>query len=191
VRALADRFADIEVLYPVHPNPNVREAAVAILSGHPRIRLTQPLDYLDLVTALRHAVLVLTDSGGIQEEAPTFQKPVLVLRDVTERPEAVESGIAATVGTDPEAILEIGSAVLEEQGWRFLRALNERRRAGRRVGVAIAEEISAARAMAAQSVLEAFPNPYGDGKAGERIADIIVHALTGAPRLTEDWPGPS
>jgi len=191
VRALADRFEDIEVLYPVHPNPAVREAAVAILSGHPRIRLTQPLDYLDLVTALRHAVLVLTDSGGIQEEAPTFQKPVLVLRDVTERPEAVESGIAATVGTDPEAILEIGSAVLEEEGWRFLRALSEQRRAGRRAGVAIDEEISAARARAAQSVLEAFPNPYGDGRASERIADIIVRALTGAARLTEDWPGPS
>ncbi len=90
----------------MHPNPQVLEPARELLSGHPRIRLTEPLDYLDLVSALKHAALVLTDSGGIQEEAPTFGAPVLVLREVTERPEGVEAGVARLVGTRRERILD-------------------------------------------------------------------------------------
>lgn len=192
IRALADRFEDIAVLYPVHPNPHVREAAVAVLSGHPRIALTQPLGYLDLVSALEHASLVITDSGGIQEEAPTFQKPVLILREVTERPEAVEAGVAELVGTDPRRILALASAVLEGD-WRTLKALRmERTRPpGRNGDASLEDEIAAAKAMASRLVAEAYPNPYGDGRAGERIADIIVSALTGAPRVTEDWSGPA
>lgn len=125
IRALADRFADIVLLYPVHPNPNVKEAA-AILAGHPRIVLTEPLGYRDLVMALRQATLVITDSGGIQEEAPSFQKPVLVLRDVTERPEAVVAGTARTVGTDPRRIFaETARLLLDPSAYaRMARAVN-------------------------------------------------------------------
>lgn len=152
VRKLADEVPDAEVVYPVHPNPNVRAPADELLSGHPRIRLIPPLGYLDLVTALRRAALVLTDSGGIQEEAPTFGVPVLVLRDVTERPEGIAAGVAELVGTDAGRILSRGLAALAR---------------------------SAAGAVP--------PNPYGDGRAGERIADIVRADLTGAPRRTEDW----
>ena len=150
-RELADRFADVHVLYPVHPNPNVRAPAAELLGDHPRVHLTEPLDYLDLVTALKHASLILTDSGGIQEEAPTFGAPVLVLRAVTERPEGIDAGVAELVGTDRGLIVARGAAKLSE---------------GRPVEAR---------------------NPYGDGRAGERIADIVVSALLGRARATEEW----
>lgn len=152
VRALADERDDVVVVYPVHPNPNVRRPARELLAGHPRIRLVEPLDYFDLVGALQHADLVLTDSGGIQEEAPTFGAPVLVLREVTERPEGIEAGVAELVGTDGERILERARALLDADADR-----------------------------------ESVANPYGDGRAGERIADIVVSELTGRPRRTADW----
>ena len=112
VRTLVDEHEDVRLLYPVHPNPNVVEPAEELLSDHPRIDLVEPLGYRDLVLALQGAHLVLTDSGGIQEEAPTFGTPVLVLRNVTERPEGVEAGVALLVGTDPEKILEEGRRIL-------------------------------------------------------------------------------
>lgn len=151
LRDIADAFDDVVLLYPVHPNPLVRNPAHELLGDHPRIRLVEPLDYFDLVHALRHATLVITDSGGIQEEAPSFGTPVLVMRDVTERPEAVEAGIAQLVGTDHDRIVQAASAIL------------------------------------AGSARSEVANPYGDGRAGERIADIVVHRLTGAARTTEDW----
>jgi UDP-N-acetylglucosamine 2-epimerase (non-hydrolysing) len=151
VRTLVDRVADVHVVYPVHPNPNVVEPATEILSNHARIHLTAPLDYLDMVAALEHASLILTDSGGIQEEAPAFGAPVLVLRDVTERPEAVEAGVAELVGTDARLIVDRGVAVLQRPP---------------------------------RGPVE---NPFGDGRAGERIADILAADLTGRPRQTEDW----
>jgi len=157
VREVADQHQDVEILYPVHPNPQVLEPAQELLSGHPRIRLTDPLDYLDLVAALKQAELVLTDSGGIQEEAPTFGAPVLVLREATERPEGVESGVARLVGTDRGRITEESRDLLG-------------RGAGKRPS-------STPR------------NPYGDGLAGERIADIVVSDLAGRPRETTDWDG--
>ncbi len=112
VRRLVDEHEDVRLLYPVHPNPNVVEPAQELLSDHPRIHLVEPLGYRDLVLALQGAHLILTDSGGIQEEAPTFGTPVLVLRGVTERPEGVEAGVAILVGTDSEKILEEGRRVL-------------------------------------------------------------------------------
>ena len=112
VRRLVDEHDDVRLLYPVHPNPNVVEPAQELLSDHPRIDLVEPLGYRDLVLALQGAHLILTDSGGIQEEAPTFGTPVLVLRRVTERPEGVEAGVAILVGTDSERILEEGRRVL-------------------------------------------------------------------------------
>lgn len=96
---LCCEFPELKVLYPVHPNPNVRGTVQRLLAGHPQITLAEPLDYPDLVAAMRQAKLILTDSGGIQEEAPALSKPVLVLRAVTERPEAVEMGVARVIGT--------------------------------------------------------------------------------------------
>lgn len=157
VRELADQNDQVEVLYPVHPNPQVQEPARELLSGHPRIHLTDPLGYLDLVSALKHAELVLTDSGGIQEEAPTFGAPVLVLREATERPEGVNAGVARLVGTKRSRILSEAHDLL---------AAETREHSGDRA-----------------------QNPYGDGKAGERIADIVASSLTGEPRDTTDWDG--
>ncbi|ACU34957.1 non-hydrolyzing UDP-N-acetylglucosamine 2-epimerase [Actinosynnema mirum] len=110
VRGIADRHPDVRVLLPAHPNPAVRAQVVAALGGHPRIVVTEPLDYPDLVRALRRSALVLTDSGGIQEEAPSFGVPVLVLRESTERMAAVDAGCAWLVGTDP-------TRILAEAGW--------------------------------------------------------------------------
>lgn len=154
IRRLADDVDDITIVYPVHPNPEVRRPADELLSGHPRIRLVHPLSYFDLITALQHASLVLTDSGGIQEEAPTFGVPVLVLREVTERPEGIEAGAAELVGTDGQRLLARAKALL-----------------------------------AGESDGGPASNPYGDGRAGERIADIVVSELTGRPRSTTDWDG--
>lgn len=106
VRELVDRFADLAVLYPVHPNPNVREPAERILGGQPRIRLVEPLDYEPFIAAMAASYLILTDSGGVQEEAPSLKKPILVMRDTTERPEAVDAGAAELVGTSVERIVE-------------------------------------------------------------------------------------
>ena len=160
VRALVEENGGIEVLYPVHPNPNVLQPAREILSGHPRIRLTDPLSYMDLVSALKHARLVLTDSGGIQEEAPTFGAPVLVLREATERPEGVEAGVARLVGTDGSRILHEARNLLNKRGTDPEGLWIE---GGR------------------------WKNPYGDGLAGGRIADVCVSSLTGSPRRTADW----
>ena len=125
-RTLVDEHEDVRLLYPVHPNPNVVEPAEELLSDHPRIDLVEPLGYRDLVLALQGAHLVLTDSGGIQEEAPTFGTPVLVLRSVTERPEGVEAGVALLVGTDPEKILEEGRRILSsaQDGTRAVSSAN-------------------------------------------------------------------
>jgi len=155
VRTLADRFADTVFFYPVHPNPEVRSAATEVLSDHPGVVLTDPLDYVDLTIALKRSTIVLTDSGGIQEEAPTFGVPILVLREVSERPEGIHAGVAALVGTDYDRIVELGSALLSDE--------------------------------AARRRMSASRNPYGDGRAGERIADVVIHRLTGAPRRTTDW----
>ena len=102
---LCREFPHLKVLYPVHPNPNVRATVQRLLADHPQVTLSEPLSYPELIAAMQHARLILTDSGGIQEEAPALAKPVLVLRTVTERPEAVELGIAAVVGTERAAIV--------------------------------------------------------------------------------------
>lgn len=106
IRALADdESLKLTFLFPVHPNPNVRELVYDILGEHPRIALLPALDYTELAAVLAKSWLVLTDSGGLQEEAPSLHKPVLVLRDVTERPEGVETGAAELVGTDPDTLI--------------------------------------------------------------------------------------
>lgn len=146
-RALASivkRNPDVEVVYPVHLNPNVRGPVRAHLAGLERVHLIEPLEYLPFVHLMKRAYLILTDSGGIQEEAPALGKPVLVLRDKTERPEAVEAGTAVLVGTDPKRVV----AEVE----RLLRSGQAYRR------------MAKAR------------NPFGDGRASQRIARILRRA---------------
>ena len=104
IRAFVDLHPDVAVYFPVHPNPNARDVAFEVLSGHPRIKLVEPLDYRDMVAAMQHAWCVVTDSGGLQEEAPALGKPVLILRDATERPEVVFAGVAEIVGTSREKV---------------------------------------------------------------------------------------
>jgi UDP-N-acetylglucosamine 2-epimerase (non-hydrolysing) len=111
---LADRIPDIDVLYPVHPNPEVREPVQQMLCGRERIHVTDHLTYPLMVLALQCCHLVLTDSGGIQEEAPSLGKPVLVMRDVTERPEAVEAGTVKLVGTDTDRIVREATILLSD-----------------------------------------------------------------------------
>jgi UDP-N-acetylglucosamine 2-epimerase (non-hydrolysing) len=144
VARLADTFPDVRFIHLLHPNPNV---AATVRSGRrlPNLDLLEPLDYGSLIQRMRTCRLILTDSGGIQEEAPTFGKPVLVLREKTERPEGIEAGLALLVGTDEEQIFREASRLLTD------------REAYRRMSEGA--------------------NPYGDGKAADRIAD----ALAGRP----------
>jgi UDP-N-acetylglucosamine 2-epimerase (non-hydrolysing) len=112
------RIADMEgvsVVYPVHPNPNVSSVVREGLKGHPHIHLIEPLDYVSFVDLMRRSYLLLTDSGGIQEEAPSLGKPVLVLREKTERPEAVEAGTATLVGTDVEKIVSTARRLIQDE----------------------------------------------------------------------------
>jgi UDP-N-acetylglucosamine 2-epimerase (non-hydrolysing) len=104
----------IQIVYPVHLNPNVRKTVYGVLSGIPNISLIEPVNYEELVSLMSKAYLVMTDSGGIQEEAPSLHKPVLVLRDVTERPEAIEAGAATLIGTDAERIYSETIRLIEE-----------------------------------------------------------------------------
>jgi UDP-N-acetylglucosamine 2-epimerase (non-hydrolysing) len=112
LRRLAESFPDVAWIYPVHRNPNVQGPAFEVLGGLPNLELHEPFDYRELVRRLARCRFALTDSGGIQEEAPTFGKPVLVLRETTERPEGVEAGVARLVGTDRERIFAGASELL-------------------------------------------------------------------------------
>jgi len=112
---LARGNSDLEIVYPVHLNPNVRDTVYEMLSGHERIHLVDPMQYVPFVHLMNRSYLVLTDSGGIQEEAPALGKPVLVLRRTTERPEAVEAGTAKLVGTDADCIVEETERLLRDQ----------------------------------------------------------------------------
>jgi UDP-N-acetylglucosamine 2-epimerase (hydrolysing) len=114
LRILAGSYADVQFIYPVHLNPNVREPAEEILSATPNIHMTEPLDYLPFVFLMSRAYLVITDSGGVQEEAPALGKPVLVTRETTERPEAVDAGVARLVGTDIGRILTEAKNLLDD-----------------------------------------------------------------------------
>ena len=141
IRRVAEEHPDVKVIYPIHMNPAVREVAERELSGMERIRIIEPLDVLDFHNFMARCHLILTDSGGIQEEAPSLGKPVLVMRDTTERPEGLAAGTLKLVGTDETKIYESFRQLLEDQ--------------------------DAYAAMASAS------NPYGDGYASRRIADIL------------------
>jgi UDP-N-acetylglucosamine 2-epimerase (non-hydrolysing) len=145
IKKLTDIFLDdIHFVYPVHPNPNVHDVVCRELGNNKRITLLPPIDYESLVFLLKNVELVLTDSGGIQEEAPTFGVKVLILREKTERPEGVEAGIAKLVGADPERIVAEVKALLKE------------RELGERLSV---------------------QNPYGDGKASNRIIKALKDGI--------------
>jgi UDP-N-acetylglucosamine 2-epimerase (non-hydrolysing) len=142
IAELAKRYPDVEVVYPVHLNPNVQEPVNRILTGLSNVHLIPPQDYLPFVSLMSRAHIILTDSGGIQEEAPSLGKPVLVMRDTTERPEAVSAGTVKLVGTETNAIVDAVSTLMDNaDAW---------------------EAMSRAH------------NPYGDGKASQRIADILA-----------------
>lgn len=115
LRDLAESYPDVQFLYPVHPNPNVKDVAEAMLGDVPNFVLCAPLDYAPFVAAMKRAYLILTDSGGVQEEAPALGKPVLVLRDETERPEAVEQGVVKLVGPNYERIVAETRLLLEDK----------------------------------------------------------------------------
>ncbi len=146
IRRIMDEYDDIKAIYPIHMNPNVRQVAEEELSGCDRIRIIEPLDVLDFHNFMAKSYMVLTDSGGIQEEAPSLGKPVLVMRDTTERPEGINAGTLKLVGTDEKAIYQNFKLLLDNR--------------------------NAYDAMAHAS------NPYGDGKACIRIADILEYGKT-------------
>jgi UDP-N-acetylglucosamine 2-epimerase (non-hydrolysing) len=126
LRTLADRHADISIVYPVHPNPNVRQVVDARLGRHERIHLIEPAGYREFVSLMKHAYLILTDSGGVQEEGPSLGKPVLVLRDETERPEAVAAGTVQLVGPHCRRIIAAVEELLADRAAydRYARAVN-------------------------------------------------------------------
>ena len=115
LRTLAKNNSDIQFLYPVHPNPNVKDVAHEFLAELPNVILCEPLDYAPFIAVMKRAYLILTDSGGVQEEAPELGKPVLVLRDETERPEAVEQGVVKLVGSNCERIIEEAQRLLDDE----------------------------------------------------------------------------
>ena len=114
IRAIADEYPDTHFFYPVHPNPNIKSVVDKLLGAHPQITLSEPLDYLPFVGAMKSAYFILSDSGGVQEEAPALGKPVLVLRNETERPEAIEHGSVKLVGTDFEVIVREAKKLLDD-----------------------------------------------------------------------------
>ena len=117
IRGFVERHSDVAVIFPVHPNPQVTRPAFQILGNHPRVHLTKPLGYEDFIVLLSRCWLIVSDSGGVQEEAPTLGKPVLVIRENTERPEAIAAGVARLVGGSPEALAEMLEEIYREGTW--------------------------------------------------------------------------
>ena len=154
LRRLVEEFEDVEIVFPVHKNPKVREVVNQELGGMSKVHLIDPLDYEPFANLMHRSHLILTDSGGVQEEAPALGKPVLVLRDTTERPEAVEAGTVKLIGTDKDVVYKEAKELLTNQ-----------------------EEYS--------RMSEAC-NPYGDGKASQRIIQAILYHYG----LSEEKPEP-
>lgn len=114
LKRLTKKYPDIKIVYPVHLNPAVRETVYQILSNNPRVELLEPLDVLDMHNLIARSFMVMTDSGGLQEEAPSFGKPVLVMRTETERPEAVEAGTVKVAGVKEDDIFDLASELLND-----------------------------------------------------------------------------
>lgn len=133
VRELARRHPDVQIRYPVHPNPNVKQPATEILGGVPNIALMAPMDYAGFVREMDNALFIISDSGGVQEEATVIGKRVLLLRDVTERPESVKAGFCTIVGADPEALLKAAEVCLKRPSFRAKKAIYGDGHAGERI----------------------------------------------------------
>lgn len=146
IKRVMDEHFDVKAIYPIHMNPVVREIANEILGNEERIHIIEPLEVLDFHNFLNHSYLILTDSGGIQEEAPSLGKPVLVMRDTTERPEGIVAGTLKLVGTEEDSIYKEFKMLLTDQK--------------------------------AYDAMSHASNPYGDGFASERIADILEFGKT-------------
>jgi UDP-N-acetylglucosamine 2-epimerase (non-hydrolysing) len=146
---------DVVIVYPVHLNPNVQEPVYRILGNQPRLILLPPLEYVPFVALMRRAELILTDSGGVQEEAPSLGKPVLVMREATERPEGIEAGVSRLVGTDVRRITDAVDVLLKDRN--------------------------------AHVAMTSAVNPYGDGRAAERVASLVAQIIEGkAPFLPDE-----
>lgn len=145
IRKVMEEHPDVKAIYPIHMNPVVRQAAAEELGNFDRIRIIDPLEVLDFHNFLARSYLILTDSGGIQEEAPSLGKPVLVMRDTTERPEGIKAGTLKLVGTSEEVIYREFTKLLDDKN--------------------------------AYDAMSKASNPYGDGHACERIAEILVNDL--------------
>ena len=156
-RRLLDEVPDLALIFPVHPNPTVARPAHEMLGGHPRAHLFEPFDYTTTVAVMKAATLILTDSGGIQEEAPALGRPVLVLRETTERPEGLRAGTARLVGTDEARILAASRELLTDPD--------------------------------AYARMSRARNPYGDGRAAERIVGVLRHYFGFERRLPEEFRG--
>ena len=141
IRRIVEEFTDVKVIYPVHLNPQVRKIADEEFGGCERIHLIEPLDVVEFHNLMKASYLIMTDSGGIQEEAPSLGKPVLVMRDTTERPEGIAAGTLKLVGTEEETIYKEFSRLLSDED--------------------------------EYETMSKASNPYGDGHACERIADIL------------------
>lgn len=157
LRALVEKFDDVRLVFAVHRNPVVRNVVFPILEGHERIELREPPDYLEFVSLMQAAHLILTDSGGVQEEAPALGKPVLVLRRTTERPEGIAAGTAKLVGTNPDDIVREATTLLTDP--------------------------------AAYDAMSHAVNPYGDGRASERIAGALLHYFGLSEERPEEFMG--
>ncbi len=143
IATLASKYPAVQFVYPVHLNPNVRRPVNEILNDTSNVFLLEPLEYIDFVYLMKKAYFIITDSGGIQEEAPSFSVPVLITRDKTERPEAIRAGIAKLVGTNPATIVSAASQLLADSS--------------------------------AYSAMQGVTNPFGDGRASERILAAILN----------------
>ena len=152
VRRVVDAHPDTLVIYPVHLSPAVRLAAAQFLGGHERIKLLDPIEFPDMVNLLARSYMVMSDSGGLQEESTVFKRPMILMRDTTERPEAVEAGAVHLAGTAEADIFAVANRLLEDS--EFYQCMSSAK------------------------------NPFGDGRASARIAQILAHYFS----LTDSLP---
>ena len=145
VQRLVQAVDDLQVVLPLHPNPNVRALFQEVLDGVPRVHLLDPLSYPDLLKVMHRSTLILSDSGGLQEEAPSVGRPILILRERTERPEVVQVGAGILVGTNPDRIVKEALTILSDP--------------------------------AVYARMVTGPNPFGDGRASERVVEVLEGVL--------------
>jgi len=155
VRRLVEDNPDTLLVYPVHLSPTVRSVAQDVLSGHERIRLLEPIDFPDMVNLMARSYMVMSDSGGLQEESTVFGRPMILMRDTTERPEAVDTGAVYLAGTETEPIYTVASRLLQDAAF--------------------------------YNKMATATNPFGDGRAAERIVGILAHYFGFAENLPEEF----